>query len=254
MPGKEAEMATSTTAAWLTTLRGFEEPDLSALEGLEPEDLEALEALTDAGLTAEQIAAMAAENEPSEAEQELAGVREALRKERLQRRQLQKQLKAAGVKPPVKKAAAKQGSTESETDDEELQQAVTKAEKLAGQLATSAVNTAIMQVMNSNDKKVPKFTDIDDVLQLISRGDIDVEQDDDDPSQITVDKDTIKEALKALAKKKPHLLTRDDGEGGKGGGKPDEKPGTGSKFGGGRRGNESSQTQALMDKYPALKR
>jgi hypothetical protein len=51
-----------------------------------------------------------------------------------------------------------------------------------------------------------KFRDLDDALKLVERDDIDVDQDDDDPSQVDIDETSVNDALKKLAKSKPHLL------------------------------------------------
>lgn len=234
---------------WLMGFEGEEnEPDLSALEGLSDEDLEALDELAD--LTPEEVQALAEASEPSEAEKAVQGLKEALRKERNQRRELARENKRLTAeaekasKKPVPKSGSGSKSTEDDEDDSktaELEESRQRSVRLAERLAKNAVDTSIIKAAGPF-----KFKDVDDVLALINRADIDVEQDDDDPTSVEVDEDTVKDALKALAKKKPHLLVQEEKEGG--------PSGSGSKFGGGRNGNDATSKDALKKKYPALNR
>lgn len=226
------------------------------LDGLSEEDLSALEELDDAGLTPEQIKTLHDMPKPDEKDQAIEGLRATLRKERNQRRQFERELKALkakGGKPSKPQQGTKTKSSETEEEEEgsaetaeEVQRERLKSERLAASFATNAVNTTILRVVSSGGKGVPKFKDTDDVLSLIKRDEIDVEQNEDDPAQVTVDEDDVKSALKDLAKRKPHLLQeQNNNEGGAGG----------SKFGGGNKtGSEKDRKTALKDKYPALNR
>src|SRR5690606_17927203 len=117
-----------------------------------------------------------------------------------------------------------------------------KATKLAAKLLTNAVDTAIIKVGTAL-----KFRDLDDALKLVDRSEIDVEQDEDDPSDVEIDTKTVEAALKALAKAKPHLLIP-DGDGDEGSG---EK--SGSKFGGSRKSKDDLDEERLRELYPALR-
>lgn len=169
---------------------------------------------------------------------DVKGLKSALAKERAERRRLQKENKALKRSQPAKKAATKPGDNEEEDDsskpDEEAQR---RNERLAGKLLTNAVNTEIIKAAGS------RFTDIDDVLALINRNEIDAEQDDDDPSEVIVDRESVKEAIKQLARKKPHLVASEKNNGTQ----------TGSKFGGRKKSGNTMSEEQLKDKYPALR-
>lgn len=172
-------------------------------------------------------------------EDKTAGLKSALRKERQLRRALEKenrQLKKGSTKPKAK-AKEDEDSDDSSSNSEEDQVAQARQEKLAGKLLNNAINTEIIKVAGGS------FKDIDDVLALINRELIDADQDDDDPSEVTIDAESVKDAVKALAKKKPHLLA-----GGTGG------PKSGSKFGGSRKSKDGMTEEQLLEKYPALRR
>ena len=164
------------------------------------------------------------------------GLKSALRKERLQRREFEKELKEL---KKFKDEAEAKDKTATEKAQEDAAKATEKATKLAGQLRTSAVNNEIIKLGTQL-----KFRDIDDALRLVDREEIEVDQDDEDPSAIEVDPKSVEAALKALAKQKPHLL-KTDGE--------DAGP-SASKFGGGRQSKEELDDEALRAKYPALAR
>lgn len=192
------------------------------------------------------------DDEKAELEQAKAQLKKALNKERKDRREAQKQMKSLQkqldeLKPKGSGGSGKGGKSDDEKSEEDaeskrkLAAAEARSERLAERLARSAVDTAIIQV--AAEAKMPKFTDVEDVLKLLNRDEIDFEQDDEDPSSVDVDKETIRDALKDLAKTKKHLLIGDNG---KGGGK------TGSKFGGGNSNRGKTSMDALKKKYPAL--
>ncbi len=188
--------------------------------------------------------------------EEFERVRAALRKERQGHRATKSELKKAqrGQGAPPAKKGAKQESDDERARQEAEREAASREEKIAAKLATKAVDSTIVRVaakLASDAKKPIKFQDIDDVISLVNRGDIDVDQDDDDPSEIEVDEDSVREALKSLAKKKPHLLvtgTSSSNNGGDKGGK------TGSKFGGKKGDQKTADEATLVKKYPALGR
>lgn len=163
------------------------------------------------------------------------GLKSALRKERQARRDLEKQLKAA---KKFQDDAEAKDKTETDKAKDEATKASDKAVKLAAKLRETAINNEIIKAGTKL-----KFRDLDDALKLVDMDDIEVDQDDDDPSDISVDATSVEAALKKLAKAKPHLLVA-EGSGEK----------TGSKFAGGQKSQETLDEEALKSRYPALAR
>lgn len=187
-----------------------------------------------------------------EEERDDEGLKSALKKERLARREATKKFKALEKELGDLKAAQtkKEGEGEQEQTRKETEAAQRKTERLAAKLQTAAVDNAITRVLQ-DPKLGVKFRDPDDVLRLVNRDDIDVDQDDDDPSEIEIDIDDVKREIKRLAKKKPHLLLTDETSGGETG----SGGSTGGKFGGSKsKADKDAERQALMAKYPALTR
>lgn len=164
------------------------------------------------------------------------GLKSALRKERQQRRESEKELREL---KKFKEEQESKDKTETDRAKEEATKATTKAARLAEQLRTRVVDNEIIRLGTKLN-----FQDVDDALRLIERDEIEIDQDEDDPSKVTVDPKSVEDALKALAKKKPHLLKQEgDGE-----------DRSASKFGGGRQSKEDLDDEALRARYPALAR
>jgi hypothetical protein len=88
----------------------------------------------------------------------------------------------------------------------------------------------------------------------VRRSDIDFDQDDDDPSEVEVDLDTVMDALKDLARRKPHLVVKKGSGNGKSDG-GDGKPAKSGSKGAGKGGDKTKTTEeTLKTKYPALGR
>jgi hypothetical protein len=179
-------------------------------------------------------------------QEKVDGLKSALRKERTARREadkerkrLQRELDARG-EVEGKKDKKDEKSQAKKAEEDRAQQE--KGEKLAAKLATNAVDTAIIKAAGGS--KMPQFADVEDVLQLINRDEIDWEQDEDEPDDVKVDADTVVDAIKALAKKKPHLLLTEK----------QRKQRTASKFGGSKKTAKGQTEEALRKKYPALNR
>ena len=194
-----------------------------------------------------------------EEDDDVAGLRSALKKERLARREAQKGLKTLRTEFEQFKNKQTQGQKEEEEAETKKQAdaAAAKLERVSAGFARNAVDTAIVRALQGSN--APKFQDHDDVLRLIDRDDIDVDQDDDDPSKVSVDAGDIKRALKDLAKRKPHLLIKGEGgDQGKGSGDGGDngQGGKTGRFGGANNNNSKSQSRRdeLMKKYPALGR
>lgn len=164
------------------------------------------------------------------------GLKSALNKERRERRRLEKE----------NKRLAKLESDREEADKDEVTKATDKASKadekatrLAMKLKDRELENAIIKLAGPMD-----FADIDDVLHLIDRDAIDIDQDEDDPSDVEVDEKTVQAALDALKKKKPHLIKTE----------PKGPPKSGSKMNGGMKTQEQLDEETLKAKYPALRR
>jgi len=169
---------------------------------------------------------------------DVTGLKKALRAERKQRRGFEKRLKAF---EKANKDSSDQEASDLEKANKERDSAAAIVDRLGDQLATQAIDMSIQSAATKL-----KFLDPDDALRLVDRDAIDVDQDEDDLSKVTIDGDSVKEALEALAKDKPHLLMTEE-ESGSGGGK----------FGGSRgaKGKTSRQAQEQEDsaRYPAMR-
>lgn len=113
-----------------------------------------------------------------------------------------------------------------------------KLEKLARGFRDSAIRQAITAEATKQG-----FIDVDDALAGVDEDSLGVEQDEDDPTQVTIDLKAVTSAVKKLATSKPHYISKgtDDGE-----------P-SGSQFGGSRRKRSDKDDEAtLRTRYPNL--
>lgn len=173
------------------------------------------------------------EDEDDDSKRDTAGLKSALQKERRAAKQAAKDLKAANKRLEELDQKDKSEIEKAKTAQAKADEKVTK---LATRLRTQAVDVAIKDAA-----RALKFKDEDDAVSLVSRKDISVEQDEDDPSDIEIDLKSVKAAVKALADRKKHLIDA-EGEGEK----------SGSKFGG-KGGDKQKQTEeSLKELYPAL--
>jgi hypothetical protein len=159
-------------------------------------------------------------------------LKSALRKERMARKRLEREVKRLS-------AATSNGSEdkEEETKPEVDAERNNREKRLAQKLQKAAVDNLII-------KHAGEFKDANEALALINRTVIEVDQDDDDPSEIEVDEDSVIDAVKALAKKSPHLLLT----------KEDRKVRSGSSFSKSRRKGSEPSDEELKRKYRALNR
>lgn len=184
------------------------------------------------------------DDDPKGDDDEGAGGKKALladlAKERRARQRLQKQLDKLTKDQGDKKADEdKANNDETEKVKTDLAKANERAAKLAQGYRTARVEAAVKEAARDL-----KFVDPEDAVTYLSRMNydgIDIDQDEDDPSDVEVDTNQLEAALKKLAKNKPHLI--DDGSG-------DGSP-TGSKFSGRKRGDKADQA-TLKSTYPAL--
>lgn len=166
--------------------------------------------------------------------EDTAGLKSALQKERDSRKAMEKEL-AAFRKAQQAAEDAKKDDVQRLTDQQT--RSTERLEKLAQGFKTSAVEQAILRAATE-----AKFRDPSDALRPEVLAAIGVEQDEDDPSQVTIDASTVKDAIKSLAKSKPHYLVT------AGSGAP-----SGSKFGGTTQQGKTDRAAELAAKYPALR-
>jgi hypothetical protein len=172
------------------------------------------------------------ENESSK-EDDIAKLQKALASERrlnkLKDRQINKLTKA-------KTAESNEEQQNLETAQNREREAIARAEKLAAGLLQRDLNAAI-----EREARAMKFLDPADAIALVDRTAIVFDQDEDDPTDIDIDQDTVKAAVKSLATRKPHYISKgtDDGE-----------P-TGSAFGGKKRKSKDADDE-LRELYPSL--
>lgn len=165
--------------------------------------------------------------------EDLAAVQKALDAERRVTKRLERENRR--LKATKDNKEAEKNETLEETQQREAA-ATARAEKLAAGLLKRDIDTAIKEAARDL-----KFIDVEDALNGVDRSKIVFDQDDEDPTDIDIDEDTVKAAVKALATKKPHFLNKgtDDGEA------------TGSQFGGSRKPKKTSD-DALREIYPSL--
>jgi len=174
------------------------------------------------------------EEQDKDKTEDTTALKSALQKERRARKESDRKLRK------LEKLVSEQGDKEKSESDkakEEASKAESKAQKLAVKLRDSAIDNAIIKLAGKL-----KFRDSDDALLMADRDDIDIDQDEDDPTKIELDEGSVETALQNLAKKKPHLIVAD--------GQEDR---SGSKFGGSRKSPEKMQDEALMGRYDAFK-
>lgn len=118
-----------------------------------------------------------------------------------------------------------------------------KAEQRATSLAAGFLKSAIDRAIE-REARDAKFIDMDDALAGVDRMKITSTQDDDDPAEVQVDLKSVKEQIKALATRKPHLIKA---------GTEDGMP-SGSQFGaGGPKGGKKPDEDVLKQRYPSLR-
>jgi hypothetical protein len=171
-----------------------------------------------------------------EGEENVDNLKKALAAERKLQKQTARELKRAQRKQQTvdDKEASDLQKLQTERDAEKA-----RTQKLASSLLKNAVDLEITKAARGM-----KFRDPDDALSLINRDDLAVDQDEEDPSDIDIDSDTVEAALKKLAEKKPHLLIADgddDASAPKFGGKKVKTPST-------------TDPEYLRGQYPALRK
>lgn len=161
------------------------------------------------------------------------GLKSALEKERLANAAKDNELKELRKLKKAQEARELAEKDEVEQARIKAERATEKAEKLAAGLLKRDLNSAITSVAREL-----KFIDPTDAISGVDMSTIVFEQDEDDPSNITIDEKTVKAAVKALLSRKPHFAKSgtDDGEA------------TGSQFG----GKQKKPVTDLKSLYPSL--
>lgn len=175
----------------------------------------------------------------SDAEAANVALRKALREERKGRKVAEKAAKAAAKAAPKPKP-------KSETDeaDGKVAEANEKAEKLAAGILRKEVDNVV-----GREARKLKFVDEEDAIRLVKRSEIDADQDEDDPTEVEVDAESVVDALKALAKKKPHLIQKATDEE-----EEDEREPVVTSKRNGRKGKKGSlDDETLKNTYGALR-
>lgn len=165
-------------------------------------------------------------------EEKLAALELALEKERKLRRQAERDARKAkkSTKPPEQKQA------EDDETKQELAKSQTKISLLAQGFLDSKVEAAVLA-----EARKQGFIDPTDALINSVLKEVDADQDEEDPTDVEVDLESVVDAVKALAKKKQHLV-----------GKGTATTKSGSKFRG--KGNEDKGSDAaLVEYYPSLR-
>lgn len=165
-----------------------------------------------------------------------SGLQSALRKERLERKRLAKELK--DLKKFKEEVEGKDASESDKANKKATKLEQTNA-KLATKLRTQAVEMAIT-------KYAGEFQDAEDAVMRL-RDQVNADQDEDDPSEIEIDFDEVQRLVKKLAKDKPYLLRQKEGE-------EEELEPSGSRFAGKGKSNQELDDEKLRQKYSSLRR
>jgi hypothetical protein len=174
------------------------------------------------------------ENEEDEEKPEdVTGLKTALDKERKDRK--------AAEKLATKLQKEKDARDQAKMTD--IQRAQAK-EKLATEKVAKLASGLLIRDQNAEIKAAAeklKFIDPADAIDGVNRSKIIFTQDEDDPSDITIDVKSVEKLVKELSLKKPHFITSgtDDGQE------------TGGQFGGSNRQKKPTD-DALKEFYPSL--
>jgi hypothetical protein len=161
----------------------------------------------------------------------IAGLKSALRKERMGHKKFKRLYEAE-----KKKNKTPSKTVKDKKDDQEEQEDKGPSERerrLAGRFKDKAIDAEILKFAQKH-----KFIDPEDAVRLVKRVDIEFDQDDDDPTLIEIDEESVEDAVKELARKKKHLI-----------GKLDRKVKSGSKFGGSKGKSKEASEETLRKTY-----
>lgn len=138
-------------------------------------------------------------------EEDTAKLKAALKKERLLRRKAERDARRA------RKGTPKQDEDQSDSDEGEskedarlrrkLDASEQRSRKLAEGFRKKSIDDAIL-----TEARKQGFIDPTDALTDDIRGEVDYEQDKDDPTQVDIDTESVEDAVKDLADRKKHLV------------------------------------------------
>lgn len=151
----------------------------------------------------------------------------------------------AKSKAAEKKATALQKEKDAKdlADKSEIEQAQIRAEKAeekATKLAAGYVRDALNGAIKDAANKL-KFLDVTDALDGVDRSKLTYEQDEDDPTEVSIDLKILEKEVKALAQRKPHFLEKGTEDGGP----------TGGQFGGSKK-KQKTPSDTYKERYPSL--
>lgn len=210
------------------TISGFEEPPVIA-PTVESPSVEVAPAVAQAEVTPPNV-------EEEELTPDTSGLKSALQKERADRKALAKKLAAYEKSEQDRTDAEK---TEIQRLIDQDQRKTAKLQQLAEGFRKSKIEAAVIKAARAEG-----FTDPTDAIRQEVLMAIGVEQDEDDPSQVTIDETSLKKAIQDLAKAKPHYKAAAQ----------QKPPPSGSKFGGSSTPPAQTEQQKLAALYPALAR
>jgi hypothetical protein len=169
--------------------------------------------------------------------EDVAALRKALKEERTARKVAERAARAKDK--GVQDAAAKD---EKEKADERLRAAEEKATRLAEGFRAARVEAVIMRLATAANVISPE----DMVALLKSQGykDIEIDQDEDNPGQVEIDEDDVKNAIKRALKTRAHWVKKTGEE---------EEGRSGSPFRPGGQRKPDLDDEALKADYPALR-
>jgi hypothetical protein len=147
--------------------------------------------------------------------------------------------KAAEKRATALAKEKEQADLAKQTSEEQAIARAEKAEQQKEKLAAGFLNRELESAIRRAARD-EGFIDPADAIDGVDRNAMNFEQDEDDPSEVTIDTKSITKAVKALAAKKPHFIKSgtDDGEE------------TGGKFGRGGKGDRKDTDYSKL--YPAL--
>lgn len=177
--------------------------------------------------------------------EDLEGLKKALKTERDLRKKAEKGLKLTDREKRRLEKAQKDLKDAEEGEvaaaKKSAEEATGKVTKLAAQLRQTSLERAIIDAARKQ-----KFRDPDDVITHLARSNfngIDIDQDDDDPSDIEIDAKSVEKAVKAVATAKPHWLIA-----------AGDTNNSGSSFNGGKPGGgNKNKNQEYAERFPALR-
>lgn len=174
------------------------------------------------------------EDNPKRAGSKAALLKE-LAAERKKRQRLEREALARKKAEDDAELAKQDAVTQEKTKRE---QAEARAQKLAEGFRTSEVNRVVREVARELH-----FHDPSDALVSSVLSEIEVEQDEDDPSIVEVDEASVQRAVKSLAAKKKHLIKS---------GTDDDEP-SGSPFSSRRKTKKPTKDEEYISTYPSLR-